>query len=105
MSIKTKNSSSAKPARMTFTFSKSDELEELVTSLEKRLSGLSKAEIVKLALIELKHTLLLRDKNTLYVEYLSAAQEQALFASQASGVHSTLSSKSDIDTFFSQLDS
>jgi hypothetical protein len=92
-----------KPTRLTFTFSKSKELEKLVKSLEHRLSGLSRAEIVKLALVELNNTLEIRDKNTMYVEYLSEEHEQELIKSKASGFSHTLKSPQDIDTYLDEL--
>jgi hypothetical protein len=104
----TKKSTSPRPstshsARLTFTFSKSKELEKLVYTLEHRLSGLSRAEIVKLALIELNNTLLIRDKNTSQVEYLSEAHERELIKSKDSGFSHELKSPQDIDAYLEEI--
>jgi hypothetical protein len=90
---------SSKPTRITFTFAKSKELDKLVISLEKRLSGLSKAEIVKLALVELNNTLSIRDKNSAYIEYMSDSYAQELVASKNSGYSHELKSSQDIDNY------
>jgi hypothetical protein len=66
------------PKRFTFTFSNSSGLDEIIKSLEKRLKGLSRAEIVKLALIEFNHQLEYKDKMLDDAIWLSEEEDTSL---------------------------
>jgi len=66
------------PKRFTFTFSNTPELNIVVQSLEERLSGLNRAEIVKLALVEYNNYLKKQEKFTDTIIRLSRKEEESL---------------------------
>jgi hypothetical protein len=68
----------ASPKRFTFTFSNSSGLGVIINSLEQRLKGLSRAEIVKLALVEFNHHLEYKDKILDEAIWLSEEEENSL---------------------------
>jgi len=76
--LKFKKSKEVEPKRFTFTFSNSPELDQVVKSLEERLSGMNRAEIVKLALVEFYYYLNKQDAFYDKVYHLTAEQEASL---------------------------
>ena len=72
------------PQRLTFTFSNTPELNIVVQSLEDRLSGLNRAEIVKLALIEYNNFLKKQDEFYEKALRLSDEEEKSLIKAMKS---------------------
>jgi hypothetical protein len=95
-STKLKNKTSNK---MTFTFGENPELVSIVTQLEGIYSGMSKSEIVKLALIELLNISLSRYK----IGSINNVDKQTIEKSIKSGTGSVLNSVEEIDEYFSKL--
>lgn len=67
--------------RYTFTLSATNDFSQLMDYFDKRLSGLNRAEIVKLALIELRQSLASKDLSALTPIFLTDEQEKSLIES------------------------
>lgn len=84
ISVKTKQRANTKTTRKninnryTFTLSATDDLINLMDYFENRLSGLNRGEIVKLALIELRQSLLNKDYSTSNPIFLTQEQEESI---------------------------
>jgi hypothetical protein len=86
--------------RIVIDYTQNSELESKINLLESRYSGLTRAEIAKLAVVELFQKERFFD---MPVDHLTEAQEQELAQSIASGVAITLTSKQDIKNFVNSL--
>jgi hypothetical protein len=65
-------------SRYTFTLSATPDFSELMDYFDQRLKGLNRGEVVKLALIELKQALSIKDKKMNSSIYLTEEEEGSL---------------------------
>lgn len=89
--------------RITFTFAKTPELERVIQSLEEAYSGLSRSEVVKLALIEYEKIAGKKNKILLTTKNNYSKLDKRLTTSIKSGKATTLKNKKDIEDFFTKL--
>lgn len=90
-------------SRISFTFAKTPELEAILKALEKEFSGLSRSEVVKLALVEF-YKMYQRRERMMQEEALKIdGIDELISASLKSGVDAVLNSPEEIDQYFKKF--